>query len=236
MEYTVNPKKVTVILLVIIATLAAMHIAQLVTYYVIGDPRVFDFIKMVDFDYETNLPTLYSVIAIILCSIILFLIASGKKKTQQPYRFQWKLLAWIFLFLALDEGVSIHEDIGDVMELFVTASGYLYFPWVIPYAGLLVILALVYFRFLLHLPRPTMIRFIIAGGLFLTGAIGIEIISAQEADIHGTATITYSILYTIEELCEMIAIVIFLQALLEYYASEFGTLKIRFPWKKGGHP
>jgi hypothetical protein len=201
----------------------------LITYYIIGDSRVFDFIKMVDFDYEANLPSLYSVLVIILCSIILFLIASGKKRTQQPYRFHWKLLAWIFLFLAIDEGASIHEDIGDIMELFVTASGFLYFPWVIPYAGLVAFLALFYFRFLLHLPRPTMVRFIIAGGLFLTGAVGLEMISAQEADINGTATITYSILYTIEELCEMIGIVIFLQALLEYYATEFGTLKIRFP-------
>ena len=43
----------------------------------------------------------------------------------------------------------------------------------------------------------------------------------------------YRILYTIEELCEMIAIVIFLRALLEYYATEFGTLKIRFSEKRG---
>lgn len=229
MGYTVNPKKVTVILLATIAILAAMHIAQLITYYIIGDSRVFDFIKMVDFDYEANLPSLYSVLALILCSIILFLVASGKKRTQQPYRFHWKLLAWIFLFLAIDEGASIHEDIGNIMEFFVTASGLLYFPWVIPYAGLVAFLALFYFRFLLHLPRPTMVRFIIAGGLFLTGAVGLEMISAQEADINGTATITYSILYTIEELCEMIGIVIFLQALLEYYATEFGTLKLRFP-------
>lgn len=228
MELTINPKRTGAILLTIIAVLAALHIAQLTAYYVINDPNRFDFIELIDFDYEANLPSLYSVFAIILCSCVLFMIASGKRKTQQPYRFQWQLLAWIFLFLGLDEGVSLHEDIGDIMEEFFTASGYLYFPWVIPYAGLVVLLALFYFRFLLRLPRPIMIRFIVAGLLFLTGAVGLEMMSAHEADVNGTTTITYSILYTIEELCEMIAIVIFLRALLEYYATEFETLKVRF--------
>jgi hypothetical protein len=228
MEASINPKRTSAILLTIIAVLAALHIAQMIAYYVINDPNRFDFIELIDFDYEANLPSLYSMFAIILCSGVLFMIASGKRKTQQPYRFHWQLLAWIFLFLGLDEGASLHEDLGDTIEEFFTASGYLYFPWVIPYTGLAVLLALFYFRFLLHLPRPVMIRFIVAGGLFLTGALGLEMISANEADINGTTTITYSILYTIEELCEMIAIVVFLQTLLEYYSREFGALTIRF--------
>ena len=228
MEITINPKRTSAILLTIIAVLAALHIAQLVAYYVIADPARFDFIELIDLDYEGNLPSLYSMFAIILCSGVLFVIANAKRITRQPFAFQWEILGWIFLFLGLDEGLALHEEIGDLMELYITASGYLYFPWVIPYTGLVALLAVFYFRFLLHLPRPTMLRFIIAAGLFLTGAVGLEMISAQEADINGTTTITYSVLYTIEELCEMIAMVIFLQALLEYYAREFGTLSLRF--------
>jgi len=233
MELTLNPKRTGAVLFSIIGALAALHIAQLTAYYVINDPDRFDFIELIDFDYEANLPSLYSTLAIILCSCVLFMIASGKRKTQQPFCFHWQLLAWIFLFLGFDEGASLHEDIGDIIEEFFTASGYLYFPWVIPYTVLTGVLAAFYFRFLLHLPRPFMLRFIIAGGLFLTGALGLEMVGAREADLHGTTTITYSILYTIEELCEMIAIVIFLQALLEYYATEFGTLTIRLSDKQG---
>jgi len=217
----------------IIATLLVLHIAQLVTYYVIDDPGEFDFIELLDFDYEANLPSLYSMIAILLCSGMLFLIAAARNRTQQSYHLHWKLLAWIFLYLAFDEGAAIHEEIGDIIDLFFTASGFLYFPWVIPYSVLVVILGLFYFRFLLHLPRPTMIRFIVAGSIFLAGAVGLEMVGAREADINGTTTITYSVLYTVEELCEMIGIVIFLQALLEYYASEFGDLKVNFPQQRG---
>ncbi len=233
MEISIAPKRVSAILLTIIAVLAALHIAQLTAYFVIADPKKFNFIEILDFDYEGNLPSLYSVFAIILCSSVLFLIATGKRKTRQPYGFQWEILAWIFLFLGLDEGMALHEEVGDMMEQYITASGYLYFPWVIPYTGLVILLALFYFRFLLALPRPTMIRFIIAGGIFLSGAVGLEVFSAREADIHGTTSITYSVLYTLEELCEMLGIVVFLQALLEYYAREFGTLQVNFSGKKG---
>jgi hypothetical protein len=228
MEISINPKKISVIFFTIIAVLAALHIAQLIAYYVIADPQRFDFVELIDFDYESNLPSFYSMFAIIICSGVLFMIAHGKRITRQPYSFQWEILAWIFLYLGLDEGLALHEDVGDLMEIFITASGYLYFPWVIPYSILVGILAVFYFRFLLHLPRPTMVRFIIAGGLFLTGAVGLEIISANEADTYGTTSITYSVLYTLEELCEMIAMVLFLRALLEYYSREFGTLSIKF--------
>jgi len=70
------------------------------------------------------------------------------------------------------------------------------------------------------LPRQTMILFICAGVIFITGAVGIEIISAQEADLHGTESVLYSVLYTIEELCEMLGIVIFCYALLRYIEDE----------------
>lgn len=228
MEISINPKKISAILFAIIAVLAALHIGQLIAYYVIADPGRFDFIELIDFDFESNLPSFYSMFAIILCSGVLFMIAAGKNSRRQPYGFHWEILAWIFLYLSLDEGLALHEEVGDLMEKYITASGYLYFPWVIPYTILVGILAVFYFRFLLHLPRPTMVRFIIAGSLFLTGAVGLEIVSANEADTFGTTTITYSVLYTLEELCEMIAMVIFLRALLEYYSHEFGTLSIKF--------
>ena len=65
-----------------------------------------------------------------------------------------------------------------------------------------------------------MILFIGAGVLFISGAVGIEVFSAREADLNGTDTLLYSILYTVEELCEMIGIVIFCYALLRYIEDQ----------------
>ena len=227
MKITLDPKDIRTRMLILVATLAVLHIQQLILYFMINDPNKFDFIRLLDFDYEGNLPSIYSMLAILCCSLTLFLIANAKKQADQPFQFHWLLLGWVFLFLSIDEGAAVHEEIGDLTELFVDASGFLYFPWVIPYVTMVVVLTAFYFRFLLHLPKPTLIRFIIAAGLFLTGAVGIEIFSAREADINGTETILYSALYTMEEICEMVAMVIFLHALLEYYQREFGTLTVK---------
>jgi hypothetical protein len=71
-----------------------------------------------------------------------------------------------------------------------------------------------------------MIRFIIAAILFVSAAMGLDMLSGREADMYGTRTITYCILYTLEELLEMVAVIIFIHALLDYIEAEIGTIQI----------
>jgi hypothetical protein len=63
--------------------------------------------------------------------------------------------------------------------------------------------------------------------------MGIELISANEADRYGTETIYYSVLYTIEELCEMFAIVIFCYALMRYIENEQIRFSVQFKSSEG---
>lgn len=226
MDVQLEPHRVSIVLLSITAVLAGMHIAQLVVYFYIGDPGVFNFIHLVDFDYEGNLPSLYSSFALAFAALLLSLIAINAREKRAAGQFHWVGLAIIFLFLAVDEGIGLHEEIGDVVEGYVKAEGYLYFPWAIPYGIATVLFVLSYLRFLLLLPRRTALRFLVAGAVFVSGALGLELLSAREADLHGTKTILYSALYTAEELCEMIGVVIFIHALLEYLAREVGRISI----------
>jgi len=221
-EFSLNPRRVIVTMLVIIIVLAALHISQLVVYYQVGDPDKFDFIEMVDFDYEANLPSFYSSAAILFCAALLWLISAYKRKQRLPFRFHWLGLAIIFSLLGLDEAISIHEELGDLTEHFelFDAHGYLYFAWVVPYGIALTLFVLSYLKFVLALPGSTRLLFVVSGVLFVTGAMGIELISANEADLNGTDTILYSALYTAEELCEMIGIVIFSYALMRYIENE----------------
>ena len=209
-------------MLSIIALLTVMHVTQLVIFFQIGNPDVFDFIEVIDFDYEANLPSFYSSTSILFCSILLWVIGLQKRREQAPFKNHWIGLAIIFAFLSLDEAIALHESIGNIMEQqqWVNAEGFLYFAWVVPYGILLTLFAASYLKFVFALPRQTMILFIGSGALFICGAVGIEIVSAQEADTNGTETILYSTLYTLEELCEMLGIVIFCYALLRYIETE----------------
>ncbi len=228
MNLSLNPKTVLQIMLGIIALLAVMHITQLFIYYQINDPDIFDFIEILDFDYEANLPSYYSSTAILFCAVLLWCIGRHEFQHHTVNRLHWLGLAVIFTFLGIDEAIAIHEDVGDFFEerQWVDASGYLYFAWVVPYGILLLLFALSYLRFIIRLPAPTRTLFISAGTLFITGAIGIEIISAREADMHGTETIMYSSLYTIEELFEMIGIAIFCYAILRHIEAEYGHIRL----------
>jgi len=221
-EFSLNPGRVIKIMLTIIIVLAALHISQLVVFFEVGDPDKFDFIEMIDFDYEANLPSFYSSAAILFCAALLWLISSHKRKERLPFRFHWLGLAIIFSLLGLDEAISLHEELGDFTERFelFDAHGYLYFAWVVPYAIALTLFVLAYVRFVLALPRSTGLLFVISGVMFVAGAMGIELISANEADLNGTDTVFYSVLYTAEELCEMFGIVIFCYALMRYIESE----------------
>jgi len=230
-DFTIRPKWVLVWMLCVIALLATLHIAQLLAYYYIDDSEVFDFVQLIDFDYEGNLPSLYSHIAIFFAASLLWFIAIQKRKTlAAPYRYHWILLAVIFTFLGFDEALALHEEVGDLFEdrRWVDASGYLFFAWVVPYGVLLAIFVISYLRFVFALPRVTMLLFITAGTLFVGGAVGIEVFSAYEADLRGSETIMYSVLYTLEELCEMVGIALFCYALMRYIETEYGYLRIHF--------
>ena len=222
MEFSINPKSISKLMLGIILVLSVLHITQLIIYFLVGDADVFDFVKLVDFDYEANLPSLYSSLAILYCATLLWMISLQKKREQTAFKYHWFGLAIIFTFLGVDEAVALHEEIGDFVEAqdWFEAAGYLYFAWVVPYGLLLIVFLLSYLKFVFSLPKSIMLKFIFSGILFISGAVGLEILSAHEADLHGTETILYSFLYTVEELCEMISMVIFSHALLQYIGSK----------------
>jgi len=225
MNIHLTPSSVTKFMLGLIAVLTVMHLTQMGLYYYIDDRDVFTWIKLIDFGYEANLPSIYSVMAIAFSGLLLALITTHNKRLKQPY-YAWLGLTLIFLFLALDEGASIHEKIGDFTEdNIIDASGYFYYEWVIPYAIFVTLFVVGYLSFLFSLPKKIAIQFVIAGTIFLSGAVGLEMLSAQEADTFNTNTVTYSVLYTTEELLEMIGIVVFVNALLKYIQSEIGSIQ-----------
>lgn len=217
-ELKIRPAQVRRFMLTIISILTLLHVSQLCVYFYINDADEFDFIQLFDFDYEGNLPSFYSALALLYCAIQLWFIAKFEAQKNSTFRCHWFGLSGIFGFLALDEATALHEEVGDFVETLgiFEAEGFLYFAWVVPYGLLMIVFLLSYFKFVLHLPLVTKFNFILSGALFVLGAVGIETFSAKEADMNGTTTITYSILYTLEELFEMIAIVIFAHSLLMY--------------------
>ena len=112
--------------------------------------------RMFTVNAEGMIPTMYSTVALLFCSTLLTIIALSKKKTSAKYFPHWLGLALIFLFLAMDEALEIHEQFGGpVRSALDITSGLLYFAWVIPYGFALFIFLAAYLKFITELPART---------------------------------------------------------------------------------
>jgi hypothetical protein len=171
-------------------------------------------------DMEHNIPTYFSVLLILLSALLLAVIAVLNSKHRIPHKSKWVILSFGFLLMAIDEAFQFHERLNiPVGSLFGDGSlGIFYFPWVIPGIGLVCALGLFFLRFILDLPAMTRFRFLMAATLYIGGAIGVELIGSQHAELYGYENWMYSMIVTLEEGLEMAGLIVFIWAILSYCA------------------
>ncbi len=184
-------------------------------------------------DREKNFPTAFSVLLLFTCFLLLVLIGAIKKGLKNSYLPHWITLAIGFLLMACDEFIMLHEKLIKPMNLLLgnKRSDLFYFGWVLPGAILVVILAIIFIKFLIHLPPRTRWLFIIGAVLYLTGAIVLEMLGGYIVKTFGPMTKQYVIAATIEESCEMSGTIVFIYALLDYISRQVNTIVLSFSAK-----
>jgi hypothetical protein len=183
------------------------------------------YIRLAWVDGEANLPAWLSAALLLLAGLLLAAIASVHRRRARQAGY-WLLLSLIFVFLSLDEVAQLHElSIRPLREQF-HASGFLYYPWIIPASLGVTLLAVGYSRFLIVLPSRTRWLFLFAAALYLGGSLLVEALSAMQASLHGQQTLGYHLIVTVEELLEMSGVVVFLYALLDYLTQRFPRITI----------
>ena len=228
MSLSLRPKRVFQFLILIVLILLFAHIGSQILQYSFGSEKDFDWIPLFDFDREMNFPTYFSSTTLLACSVLLGIIAIEKRKTDNRSNLYWLGLALIFLFLSFDEYSSLHEKLILPLQSLLNTSGILFFAWVIPYGIALIIIGLVYLRFLIRLPPKTRNLIFLGALLYVLGALGMEMAGGYYYDFHdGKIDMVYSAITTVEELLELLGIQVFVYALLSYIETEFVDLKFR---------
>jgi len=225
MNIQLFPKKILKVNLYLILFLCSANIVGIIVKYYFDHPNAYGLIPLFDFDTEKNIPTFYSAIALLVVSILLWFIALAHKNLKSSY-IMWFGLSLIFLFLSIDEISSIHERFGKPTRDAFKTSGFLFFAWIIPYGIALIIFIIAYSKFLFKLPKNTLILFLVSGIIFISGAIGFEMIGGRHVYLYGGNDIIYSFYYTCEESLEMLGISIFIYTLLSYIVDQFEFIKI----------
>ena len=170
-----------------------------------------DLVGLFSLSYEGNLPTWYSSALLLACAVTLAPIAAAAPPGQARY---WSLLSAVFGYLSIDEAVGLHEQLNEVVHL----GGPFYFGWIIPAGAAVLLLGAAYLGFLRALPAGTRHRFLVAGALYVGGALLMEIPLGLWTEARGDGGLGYALIDFAEESLEMTGATLFLLALLRHAA------------------
>ena len=179
------------------------------------------FVRLFSLDAEGNIPTWFSSAMLLAASALLGVIAHFRRRHGQPFANHWAVLALVFLYISMDETARIHEMLGTPVNAVWDTNGFLHFGWIIPGILFVVLFAAAYVPFLFHLPRRTRRGFLIAGTVFVVGAIGFESLCGYFYSRSGSyLDVPFLLAANVEEVLEMVGIVILLHALLLFIQQE----------------
>lgn len=220
-------QRVTRTLTAIVLILVTLSMCGQVSKYIFGHPKLMGFVPLFCVDEESNVPTWYSSVALLIAAAMLAVIALLHRHKGDRYAIHWALLAIVFLGLSMDEIAMLHELPIEPLRRALSAKGLLYYTWVIPGAIFAGAVAVIFRGFLWQLPPATRRAFLVAGITFLAGALGVEMLSGYQAYRYGEQNLPYAITTTIEELLEMTGIVIFIDALVGYLPHVVDVVHVR---------
>ncbi len=191
-----------------------------------ASPLLSDVVRLFNINRESSVPTWYASSLLLVCAVFLGLIAWNKYVNREAYHRHWMGLACIFLYLSVDEGATIHEILTEPLQASLGTGGPLFFAWVVVAIPLVLLFVLAYFRFWWNLPSRIRTLFFLAGMIYVGGALGIEMIGANQWYHDGGTSLLYSTIGTLEEFCEMMGVITLIYALWVYLAGSANTLQI----------
>ncbi|HRN56371.1 MAG TPA: hypothetical protein PLS00_01935 [Niabella sp.] len=181
------------------------------------------FYNLLYVDRESNLPSFFNTVLLLIAAALLFITyLMHKQRGNAAIKNYWLLLSLIFLFLSADESISLHEYLTLLLPaLGIGGSGYFTFAWIIPYAIVALLLGLYFIRFLRSLQKPVSAGFILSGIVYISGAIGFEMIGGSISEKQGVTNITYQLVSSCEEMFEMAGVILFIHYIVKHIRLEF---------------
>lgn len=212
-----------------VALLALLHVGSVAVTF--GDAVAASagrgaFARQFSMNEEMNLSTWVNAGLLGMAALSLALLGRHAAVTRAPFVRQWYGLAGVFAFVSLDESTSLHEALITPVREGLSLSGVLTYAWVVPYSVLCVVGAVVIWPWLRALPRRTAAVAVLAGAVFVGGAVGGELLqgglfSAGLRDSPG-----YVLAAMAEEVMEMTGVILFVAALLRLLSRRTSALVV----------
>lgn len=199
----------------------ALGLAREALVLQIGTQTLLQDLRQFDLDAENSVPAWWSASMLLAASICFYALAARAHAARAPVWPLWLILSLVFLALSIDEAASFHEGaIAPLRETF-GFSGVLFYSWVVPALVCLAGLGAVILPLLRHAPRALLRRMLAAGAVFVSGALGMEMVGGW-LDYEGLrGTPYYALSISIEEGCEILGVTLLLAALFDALAGRY---------------
>lgn len=219
-QLRLSPHSIARVLVAVTALLVVAHLIFSINYHYLAPDIPGATILYVLFDLmgEMTIPTWYAASLLLVSSLLLAVIARMTQRLGGRYVRHWHGLSAIMLLLSIDEAADLHGAVSYKLETVFNTGGALSYPWVIPGALFTLIVAAIYLPFLNHLPAAIRRQALLAGGLFVAGALGMEVIEAAY-DAAFDYRAPYLVMAAIEEALEMTGVIVLIFAVLSYGGS-----------------
>ncbi|MDG5488787.1 hypothetical protein NYR55_09170 [Sphingomonas sp. BGYR3] len=200
----------------IILILVAAHIVVGI-FAAMGRAGLLGMSRLFRLSGEANFPSLFSAAALCASGVVAGAVA---RRTEGHARLGWNLISVFFLILAVDEGVSLHEQLNRV-EAYLDPRLSFKLLGVSLYLLAGLTLAWYLFGWWRTLPRPLGQRLLGAALLYAVSAAGVEVIEIQILPNAGLDEFSWpaTLLFAIEEGGEMVAGALFLHIFLTRFVQ-----------------
>lgn len=210
--FLLSPKTLAIFLAAIAVLLVSIKVlGQMTSYSELREPR---FAWLVAAD-QLKLVIRYQTLLLAICAILALRISLKEHKINNPFVFQWALMAFIFTALGIAKVTALLQQ---AMGLVRSVDERIGLPLTMPAIAiaLLAVLALPYWKFLKKL-QPQLRKSLIAGGIvYFGGGVLMEALSEFMWNLGGSESLPYIAVSAIEELLEMGGCIIVAAALLSH--------------------
>jgi hypothetical protein len=222
-------RTVGVLAALIVAFSVVSFAGQIVAEYVITENQYVDRIaSWLDVNAEASIPTWYATVTLMACGVLLAVIAIDARVRGRAYAPHWALLAIGFGLLSLEEVIGVHSQATKVLRSAVSitdGAGYAIVLGLIVLVGL-GLLAWVFGRFFLALPRRQRMLFTTGLVIYLVGVFGSDAVGDYLHDAFGEGSLLYIVVLTVEEALEMTGVLLILTGLLDHIDRAVGRIEI----------
>lgn len=175
---------------------------------------------------ESNVPTAFSVLLLLLATLILGVVTGFRRQTRSADGFSWKALTVIFGGLALEEATGLHGRTLSMIRESAGLDGALPYAWIMADGVVILSVLFAVLHFIDHLPVTVRWRLTVGSVVYVGGALGIELLGGMGLIALAEAGLLSHLVMVAGQGMEMIGAVVFISGLLRFIRLSLPKLNL----------